>query len=155
MVATGVVPKIRQRAHPQRAYLRLLVVAHQRRDLFAVQRFGDVTLSQWCSIGGEPEVFFSVRKARHACPLVRQRKAGNRRPLLATRYGGSDPPLNVRRGVIGVIVVEIGFDVLWVVPVAMIALAVVLPDEFPIRFDQIINGFGNSGAVEPLLACQW
>ena len=46
--------------------------------------------------------------------------------------------------------IEIGFDVLRVIGVTVETFAVVFPDEFPIGFDEVIDGFGDFGAAKAL-----
>ena len=52
--------------------------------------------------------------------------------------------------VVGVVVVEVGLDVLRMVDVAVVALAVVLPDELPVGLDVVVDRLGDLGAAEAL-----
>ena len=137
------IPEVRQRAHPQRADIGVEVIAHERGDLLAVHRFADVTIDQRRAVGGEPDVVLGIGKLGHAGLLVRGGEAGGGPLLFAMRDDGGDFLFDARGGVVGVVVVEVGLDVLRMVDVAMETFAIVFPDEFPIGFDEVIDRFGN------------
>src|SRR5207302_5595653 len=65
VIATGMVPEIRQRAHAQRAYIRILVITHQRSDLPAIHALTHPAFDQRSAIGREPDVMLGIRKFRH------------------------------------------------------------------------------------------
>ena len=92
----------------------------------------------------ENQMFRSASgKNRHARLLVGGGEAGGRPFLLTMSNGGGHLLPDERRGIIGVVVVEVGLDVLGVIEVAMKALAVVLPNQFPVGFNEVIDCFGN------------
>src|SRR5206468_8008838 len=52
--------------------------------------------------------------------------------------------------IIRVVVIEVGFDILRMIKVAVVTLAVVFPDQLPVRLDEVIDGPGHLRAVQPL-----
>ena len=74
------------------------------------------------AIGGEPNVFLGIWESGHAGALVSRHRAVRSAVVLDAANRGINLALNPRRGVIRVVVVEIGLDVLRVVDVAVPAL---------------------------------
>ncbi len=57
---------------------------------------------------------------------------------------------HTRDGIIGIVVIEVGFDILRVVDIAVVAFPVILPDQFPIGIDLKIHDLGNLATRQAL-----
>ncbi len=55
-------------------------------------------------------------------------------------------------GIVSVVVVKVGFDVLRVVNVAVVALAIVLPNQFPVGMNVEVHDLSHFGAGQSLWA---
>ena len=150
VIAARMIPEVRQRANSQRTDVRFLVVAHEGSDLFAVHRFAHPAVRQRRAVGGEPDVLIGVGKDRHPRPSVCRRQPVGRPFFLAPRDDGVDPVADDRGGVVGVVVVEVGFDILRVIEVAVVTFAVVLPNHLPVRAHQVVGHFRHLRAPESL-----
>ena len=151
VVAARVQPEVRQAAHPQHADVGVLVVAHQRRDAAAVQRLGGEALGERGAVARVPEVAVGIGERREPALRVRRRVAGH--VPLATACARSRRRSAARTGsdaCVLVVHVEVRLDVLRVPRRAVVALAVVLPDELPVRVDLVLDGLGDARAVEAL-----
>src|SRR5437879_67590 len=91
-----------------------------------------------------------VRKGNHPGTLVSYRQPGASPLLFASRHGGSHLPANARGQVVCVVMVEVGFDVLRVIEIAVVTFTVVFPHKLPVGVDQIIHGLGYFGGGEAL-----
>ena len=77
-------------------------------------------------------------------------QAGRRPFFFAAGHRLLDPRLDPLARVIRVVVVEICFDVLRMIDVAVVTLAVVLPHELPIRRHVVVDDLRHLGPVESL-----
>src|SRR2546422_151134 len=150
VVATRMVPKIRQRSNPQSAHVRVGIIPHQRRDLLAVHRFAHPAVRQRRAVRGKPYVVLHVGEDRHAGLLVRRREVVVGPLFFAARDDSGDRFTDARRGVVGVVMVEVGLGVLRVIDVAVVTLAVVFPEQFPVRLDEIVHRLRHFCAGETL-----
>ena len=144
------IPEIRQRTHAQRADIGIPVIAHERSDLFAIHGFADVAIDQRRAIGGIPDVVLGIGKGSHAGLFVGDGQTGSGHFFSLRLTRGSNLLADTRGGVIRIVMIEIGFDVLRVVDVAMVAFAIVFPDQFPICIYEVIDGASNFSVFKTL-----
>src|SRR3982751_1707365 len=110
MIATGMIPEIRQRAHAQRADIGIWIVAHKGSDLFSIHGFTDVSIDQSSSVCRAPDIAFRSWEGGHASLFVAHGQPGGRPFLFASDYGGGYLLADALGGVIRIIVIEISFD---------------------------------------------
>ena len=144
------VPKVRQRANAQGADVGIGIIPHEWRNLLAVHGLAHPAIHQRRAVRGKPEVALCVREQRHAGLLVRGREPIVRPLLFAARDDGGNVFTDARCRVVGVVVIEVGLDVLRVIEVAVITFAVVFPHQFPVGFDEIVHRLRHFCANESL-----
>ena len=70
--------------------------------------------------------------------------------LFAAGNDGAYRFADARRRVVGVEVVEVGLDILRVIDIAMVTLAVIFPNQFPVGFDKIVHHLRHLRTIETL-----
>ena len=70
--------------------------------------------------------------------------------LLTACDRGCNFILDARSCIVGIVMIEVGFDVLGMITVTVEAFAVVFPNQFPICMDEVIKSGGDLGPGETL-----
>src|SRR6266581_2390747 len=139
VIATGMMPEVRERPYSQRIDLRILIVTHQWRHELSVNGFSREAVHERRAIRGVPDAGLGIREISHTTALVRRCDSGCCASLLTQPHSRCDLRLDSRGGVVSIIMIEVGLNVLGMVDVAMIAFPIVLPDKLPVRPHKVID----------------
>ena len=149
VVATGMHPEVWQGPHTQRSHLWIGVIAHQRRHLFAIHGLADVLFFIRRTVGRIPDALIGVGELGHTGFFPQGHSLAGQLGLQASRHC-FQPFSHARDCIVSVVMVEVGFDVLRVVHIAVVAFPVVLPDQLPVGIHLEIHDFGHLATRQAL-----
>ena len=128
--------------------MRIVVITHQWGHLLAVHRLADVVFDQHGPVDRTPALrVIRVRKTRHAGRVMGGGKARSGQLVGIALELFCDARFDGCGRVVVVVVIEVCANVLWVIHIAVITLAIVFPDKFPVGLNLVVHRAGDLRAI--------